>query len=200
MMLLEYWSNVTEQLVAAEESLSPPTQSPSVEQVFHRYVPRVYSLARRMMGHDADAEDVTQDVLLQVVRKLDSFRGEADLATWLHRITVNAALVQRRKQARRREQQVEAPLSTIQDGATIRSPEAFRDAPEQAVLDQETQEMVEQAIAGLPPKYRDVYVLSEVEHFSNTEIADLLGLNLPGVKIRLHRARRMMRQALASYL
>jgi RNA polymerase sigma-70 factor (ECF subfamily) len=200
MMLLEYWSNVTEQLVAAEESLSPPTQSPSVEQVFHRYVPRVYSLARRMMGHDADAEDVTQDVLVQVVRKLDSFRSEADPVTWLHRITVNAALAHRRKQARRRERQVDAPLSTIQDGATIRCPGASREAPEQVVLDQETQEMVEQAIAGLPQMYRDVYVLSEVERMSNAEIADLLGLNLPGVKSRLHRARRMLRDALASYV
>jgi RNA polymerase sigma-70 factor (ECF subfamily) len=72
--------------------------------------------------------------------------------------------------------------------------------PALAVLDRETQEMVEQAIAGLPPKYRAVYVLSEVEHFSNAEIADLLGLSLPGVKSRLHRARRMMRQALAAYL
>jgi RNA polymerase sigma-70 factor (ECF subfamily) len=199
MMLLEYWSNVTEQFVGNDESLSPPTQSPSVEQVFHRYVPRVYSLAKRMMGHDADAEDVTQDVLVQVVRKLDSFRGEADLATWLHRITVNAALAHRRKQARRRERQVDAPLSTIQDGATVRSPGASREAPEQVVLDQETQEMVEHAIAGLPEMYRDVYVLSDVERLSNAEIGELLGLSLPAVKSRLHRARLMMREALASY-
>src|SRR5438445_13663130 len=61
------------------------------EQVFRDYAPRVYNLARRMLGNDADAEDVTQDVLLQVVRKLDTFRGEAALPTWLHRVTVNAA-------------------------------------------------------------------------------------------------------------
>jgi RNA polymerase sigma-70 factor (ECF subfamily) len=197
-MLLEYWSNVA-QHPAKEKPSSTPSRLLSAEQVFHRYVPRVYSLARRMMGHDADAEDITQDVLVQVVRKLDSFRGEANLATWLYRVTVNAALTHRSKQARRRERQVDAPLSTIQDGVTVRSPSALREAPEQAVLDQETQEMVEQAIAGLPPKYREVYVLSEVEHLSNAEIAELLDLNLPGVKSRLHRARLMMREALACY-
>src|SRR5438132_13350215 len=69
------------------------------ERVFRDYAPRVYNLARRMLSNDADVEDVTQDVLLQVVRKLDTFRGESDFATWLHRVTVNAALVHRRKHA-----------------------------------------------------------------------------------------------------
>ena len=72
------------------------------ERVFRDYAPRVYNLARRMLGNDADAEDVTQDVLLQVVRKLDTFRGEAAFPTWLHRVTVNAALANRRKRARRK--------------------------------------------------------------------------------------------------
>src|SRR3954453_17128380 len=69
------------------------------ERVFHEYLPRVYNLARRMLGNDADAEDVTQDVLLQVVRKLHTFRGDAAFSTWLHRVTVNAALAHRRKRA-----------------------------------------------------------------------------------------------------
>ena len=65
------------------------------ELVFREYAPRIYNLARRMLGNDADAEDVTQDVLLQVVRKLDTFRGDSQIATWLHRVTVNAALAHR---------------------------------------------------------------------------------------------------------
>src|SRR6476469_9205310 len=71
------------------------------ELVFRDYAPRIYHIARRMLGNDADAEDVTQDVLLQVIRKLDTFRGESVLGTWLHRVTVNAALAHRRKRARR---------------------------------------------------------------------------------------------------
>src|SRR5437868_7433362 len=80
------------------------------DQVFKDYAPRVYNLARRMLGNDADAEDVTQDVLLQVVRKLDTFRGESDPFTWLHRLTVNAALAHRAKRARRQEHETRDPL------------------------------------------------------------------------------------------
>src|SRR6188472_1423919 len=75
----------------------------SAEQVYHDYAPRVYNMARRMVASDVDAEDVTQDVLLQVVRKLPSFRGDSAFPTWLHRVTVNAALTHRRRQAARQE-------------------------------------------------------------------------------------------------
>src|SRR5260370_23147173 len=78
-----------------------PTRTP--ELVFREYAPRIYNLARRMLGSDSDAEDVTQDVLLQVVRNLANFRGESALSTWLHRITVNAALAHRRQRAAREE-------------------------------------------------------------------------------------------------
>src|SRR3954463_10292124 len=86
-------------------------------QVLEKYGPRVYSLARRMLNNDADAEDVTQDVLLQVVRKLGTFRGESAFPTWLHRVTVNAALAHRRKAAYRQEKTVADPLDAfIDDG------------------------------------------------------------------------------------
>src|SRR5881396_1349219 len=75
--------------VIEPKSAGPPL---TAERIFLDYAPRVYALARRMLNNDADAEDVTQDVLLQVVRKLDTFRGESNLTTWLHRVTVNAAL------------------------------------------------------------------------------------------------------------
>src|SRR5215210_3263687 len=83
------------------EPMNAPEPPLSAERVFREFAPRVYNLARRMLGNDADAEDVTQDVLLQVVRKLDTFRGEAALPTWLHRVTVNAALAHREKRANR---------------------------------------------------------------------------------------------------
>src|SRR5947209_4631354 len=85
---------------APESAAGPPL---TAEQVFRDYAPRVYNLARRMLNSDADAEDVTQDVLLQVVRKLPTFRGESAFPTWLHRVTVNAALAHRRKRANRDE-------------------------------------------------------------------------------------------------
>src|SRR5262245_15592981 len=83
---------------------------PTAEQIFREHAPRIHSLAWRMLGNDADAEDVTAEVLVQVVRKLDTFRGESALTTWLHRVTVNAALALRRKRAARREQQTAEPV------------------------------------------------------------------------------------------
>src|SRR5579862_464660 len=81
------------------------------EQVFREHAPRVFALARRMLGNDADAEDVTQDVLVQVVRKLDTFRGDSDVFTWLHPMTVRAALALRAKRARREEHETHDPLN-----------------------------------------------------------------------------------------
>src|SRR6058998_2312903 len=99
---------------------SPAALTP--DQVFRDYAPRVYNLARRMLGNDADAEDVTQDVLLQVVRKLDTFRGESALPTWLHRVTVNAALAHRRRRASRDEHQVHDPLENLLADGYHRAP------------------------------------------------------------------------------
>src|ERR1700756_421217 len=95
------------------------------ELVFHQYAPRVYHLARRMLGNNADAEDVTQDVLLQVVRKLDTFRGESSLGTWLHRVTANAVHAFRRKRAAIRERQ---PGSSP-EGQPTESPDDGRRRP-----------------------------------------------------------------------
>ncbi|MCS6849992.1 MAG: sigma-70 family RNA polymerase sigma factor [Gemmataceae bacterium] len=183
---------------------SPPVSSPpsawTPEQVCRTYAPRIYHLARRMLGNDADAEDVTQEVLLQVVRKLDTFRGESALPTWLHRVTVNAALAHRRKRAEREGRQTAEPLDQLAEDAPLNGtvrPWSVR--PEQEVLDHETQELIEAAIARLPETYRDVFVLADVEGLSNAEIADILGLSVAAVKSRLHRARLMMRRALAAH-
>jgi RNA polymerase sigma-70 factor (ECF subfamily) len=168
------------------------------DQVFRDYAPRVYNLARRMLGNDADAEDVTQDVLLQVVRKLDTFRGESAFPTWLHRVTVNAALANRRKRATREQHVVRDPLDyLLENGHPHHSPWSVR--PEQAALDRETHQLIETAIAQMPEIYRDVYVLADVEGLPNSEIGEMLGLSVPAVKSRLHRARLLMRDALAPH-
>src|SRR3954451_14232165 len=95
--------------ITMEEASPSPEQPLTPEMVFREYAPRVYSLARRMLGNDADAEDVTQDVLVQVIRKMDTFRGEAQFPTWLHRVTVNTALAHRARRARRQEHEVHEP-------------------------------------------------------------------------------------------
>jgi RNA polymerase sigma-70 factor (ECF subfamily) len=170
------------------------------EQVFRDYAPRVFSLARRMLGNDADAEDVTQDVLLQVVRKLDTFRGEAQFPTWLHRVTVNTALAHRGRRARREEREVQNPLNDFQEnGHHVGAVRPWLLEPSKLAINHETQQLIERAIAAMPELYRDVYVLADVEGLTNPEIGQMLGLSVPAVKSRLHRGRLLMRNALAPH-
>jgi RNA polymerase sigma-70 factor (ECF subfamily) len=182
--------------------MAEPTATPDApltpELIFRRYAPRVYHLARRLLGNDADAEDVTQEVLLQVVRKLHTFRGEAAITTWLHQVTVRAALAYRRRRAQREEHRVHEPLDEFTAEGGHRMPVRHW-APEDRLASEETQRLIDEAIASLPEMYRDVYVLADVEELPNPEIADLLGLSVPAVKSRLHRARLMMRRALAPH-
>ena len=186
---------------AAPALPGPPTpEVPSPEEVFREYGRRIYNLARRLLGNEADAEAVTQDVLLQVVRKLPTFRGEAAFSTWLYRVAVNAALAYRRKRAVREEHRVSESVEDFDADGNHRAPvRRWAKGPEQQVLDQEDHQRIEDAIAALPAAYRDVYVLADIEELPNAEIAELLGLGAGAVKSRLHRARLMMRAALAPY-
>jgi RNA polymerase sigma-70 factor (ECF subfamily) len=153
-----------------------------------------------MLGNEADAEDLTQEVFLQVARKLPTFRGEAAFSTWLYRVTVNAALSYRAKRATREEHRVPEPLEDFLENGAHRTPvRPWVTAPEQPVLNHEAHQLIEEAIAGLPEIYRDVFVLVDVEGLANPEVAQLLGVSVSAVKSRLHRARLLMRKALAPY-
>jgi len=103
MVPFDHWWSLARQ--AASEGVSSNGQDAGLtaQHIFREHAGRVYNLARGLLGHDADAEDATQEVLLQVVRKLATFRGDAEVTTWLHRITVNAVLLHRRKLSRRAE-------------------------------------------------------------------------------------------------
>jgi len=175
--------------VEGESAMDAPPSVVSAEQVFREHAPRIYSLAWRMLGNDADAEDVTAEVLMQVVLKLDTFRGESALSTWLHRVTANAALALRHKRATRRERQDAEAVGARPGRAT--SPD-----PVQQALRCELTGLIEAATARLPAPYREVFVLADVEGLPNATVGQRLSLSLPAVKSRLHRARLMMRQAL----
>lgn len=180
--------------------ISPEYEKLTPESVFREHMPRVYNLAKRMLNNEADAEDVTQDVLLQVVRKLDTFRGDANLTTWLHRVTVNAALAVRKKRNQREEHRVHDPLDQFTDeGQHAHHVRPWPRLPDHLVLDQEERQMIEQAISQLPEVYRDVFVLADVQELPNAEIGELLQLSVAAVKSRLHRARLMMREALSAH-
>jgi RNA polymerase sigma-70 factor (ECF subfamily) len=181
-----------------QENLSPFPLS--AEQVYYDYAPRVYNMARRMVRSDVDAEDVTQDVLLQVVRKLPTFRGDSAFPTWLHRVTVNAALSHRRKRAVREERRADAPFDAfVEDGAVEDCGRGRTLGPDAQVLARERRRQIERAIAALPEVYRKVFLLADVDGQPNADIAEAMRLSLSAVKSRLHRARQLMRDALASY-
>ena len=180
--------------------VAPLPEKLTPELVFREYAPRIYNIARRMLGNDADAEDVTQDVLLQVVRKLDTFRGDAQLSTWLHRVTVNAALAHRQKRANRQKHETgDAGDELLEAAAPDTAVKRWNVSPDEPVLAAEQQDVIEKAINTLPEPFRDVYVLADVEGLGNSEIGEMLGLSVPAVKSRLHRARLRMRDLLAPH-
>jgi RNA polymerase sigma-70 factor, ECF subfamily len=177
---------------------SPPEKL-TPELVYREYAPRIFNIARRMLGNDADAEDVMQEVLLQVIRKLDTFRGESQIGTWLHRVTVNAALAHRQKRANRLKHEVGEANDELERATPANPMNHWNMSPDELVLAAEQQELIEKAIETLPEPFRDVYVLADVEGVPNSEIADMLKMSIPAVKSRLHRARLRMRDALAPH-
>ena len=124
--------------------------------------------------------------------------GDSQLSTWLHRVTVNAALAYRQKRANRQKRETadtDTDALEASDGPVNR----WNVGPDEPVLAAEQTAVIEGAIGTLPGPFRDVYVLADVEGLPNQEIADLLGLSVPAVKSRLHRARLRMRDALAPH-
>jgi RNA polymerase sigma-70 factor (ECF subfamily) len=193
------WDRAQEIETLAERGRTDRPAPSSPEQVFYEHAGRVYNLARGMLGQEADAEDVAQEVLLQVVRKLGSFRGEAEFSTWLHRVTVNAVLLHRRKAAQRSEWHIGIPPDHLGNGPSAGPTLPQEAAPDRQVLNRELRELIQRAIDALPPLYRDVCVLADAQGLSNAEVGALLGLRPPTVKSRRHRARLLMREALAPY-
>jgi len=152
-----------------------------------------------MVSSDTDAEDVMQDVLLQVIRKLPTFRGDAAFPTWLHRVTVNTALSHRRRQAVRQEHGLDRSLEACASSDSTTPASRNTPPPAEQLECRETRVLLDRAIASLPELYREVFVLADVEGLPNAEIGQQLGMSLPAVKSRLHRARAMLRESLAPH-
>ena len=159
------------------------------EELYRRHNRRVYSLCLRMTGNRADAEDLAQDVFIQLCRKLNSFRGEAAFTTWLHRLTVNQVLMHFRKRAVRLEQTTEEGETPMQ---VEKGTEDFRGMK---VVDRIA---LDSAIAQLPPGYRVVFTLHDIEGHEHTEIAKMLGRSVGTSKSQLHKARMSLRKLLRS--
>jgi RNA polymerase sigma-70 factor (ECF subfamily) len=159
---------------------------------------RMLAVARRILKNDDEAHDATQEAFLQAFRAIDRFQGEAQLSTWLHRITVNACLMRLRQKRRHPEASIEELLPTFDDTGhrvEVGAPEWTDDVlgrMEQVQLGK----VVRDAIDRLPENFRCVIVLRDIEGLSTEEAAQSLGIRPEAAKMRLHRARQALRTLL----
>jgi RNA polymerase sigma-70 factor (ECF subfamily) len=158
-------------------------------------------VARRFLVNEHDAQDALQDALLSAFRAISTFEGESRLATWLHRITVNACLMKLRSQKRSGERPIEELLPTyVSDGHRVDAPGRWSVTIDTAIQSHETCEMVRSCIDRLPESYRTVLLLRDIDERSTEETASLLGIETGAVKTRLHRARQALRTLLDPYM
>jgi RNA polymerase sigma-70 factor (ECF subfamily) len=160
------------------------------EEIYRLYHRRVYSVCLRMTCHVSEAEDLTQEVFIHLLRKLGGFRGESALGTWLHRLTVNQVLMHFRRNRARREQprddeHGEQPSAAGGDGHEGRPP----------VIDHIA---LSDALARLPEGYRTIFILHDVEGYEHEEVARLLGCAPGTSKSQLHKARKRLRELLGA--
>jgi RNA polymerase sigma-70 factor (ECF subfamily) len=171
------------------------------EQIYADFQSKIHRYLIGMVG-ELEAEDLTQEVFVKINQALKTFRGEAKLSTWIYRIATNAALDRLRSP---KFQVVEQDFSEAQQAANVEAEIADRNTwtgeqiplVEPQVYRKEMSECVQEYIRQLPEIYRTVLILSHLEELGNQETADVLGITLDTVKIRLHRARDLLRRELA---
>jgi RNA polymerase sigma-70 factor (ECF subfamily) len=169
------------------------------EALVERLQPRVYGLARRILGQVQDPEDVVQQTFLSLIESIDTFREEAAVATWVLRIATNHALKVLRKRRGLPTVSLEVPGDTEDSYGTVPHPgfiAQWRDDPVELAQRAEVKLLLDAALSELDEKYRVVFVLRDVEGLSIRETAELLGLSEANVKVRLLRARLEMRERL----
>jgi RNA polymerase sigma-70 factor (ECF subfamily) len=164
--------------LAAEGSLE------AFELVYQRYHRRTYSLCLRMTNSQTEAEDLTQEVFIQLFRKIGSFRGDSAFSTWLHRLTINQVLMHFRRRSVKNEKTSETGDMPEQTVSGTANPNKM------PVIDRIA---LKNAIGELPNGYRNVFVLHDVEGFEHEEVARMLGISVGTSKSQLHKARLKLR-------
>jgi RNA polymerase sigma-70 factor (ECF subfamily) len=177
----------------------------ALEALMTRYSARVYRLAYGITRSAPDAEEVVQDVFLQVINKGAGFEGRAALGSWIYRITTNLSLNKLRGKRHELETSLDELLPTYLPDGHRAGDRAFlvanwSDTPERELLSGESRRVLEAAIDRLPAHYRAVLVLKDVEALSNEEVAQVVGDSVAAVKTRLHRARMALREQLTRHL
>jgi RNA polymerase sigma-70 factor, ECF subfamily len=162
------------------------------EVLYQLHKRRVYSLCLRMVSNPSQAEDLAQEAFLQLFRKIGTFRGESAFSTWLHRMTVNVVLMQLRKKG--------LPIVSLEETleADEETPRKEFGADDVKLTGSVDRMQLERAINRLPPGYKTVFVLHDVEGFEHNEIAQMVGCSIGNSKSQLHKARLKLRDYLKS--
>ena len=168
------------------------------EQLVKRYDRNIFRIAQHITHNEDDAQDVVQDAFLKAYQNLAQFQGNSKFYTWLVRIAVNEALMKLRKRRNEKTVSIDEDVET-EDGSIPREVADWSPNPEQLYGQSELGDILKKTIQGLPPGFRTVFVLRDVEGLSTEETAEMLGLSVPAVKSRLLRARLQLRERLAKY-
>jgi RNA polymerase sigma-70 factor, ECF subfamily len=173
-------------------------------QLFHElirpYEKLVYVTIFAILKNETDAEDAAQETMINAFRHLASFRGEAKFSTWLVTIAMNEARKRLRKTKTGAEDSLDEPKEEDEGDFTPAVLTDWREVPLEALERKELGQKLREAVSTLPDKYREVFVLRDVEEMNQEETATALGINVTLVKVRLHRARMMLQKLLAPYL
>jgi len=163
------------------------------ETLMRRYNQRLYRIARVILRNSEEAEDVVQEAYVRAYTHLDQFAGAAKFSTWLTKIAIHEALARLGKRGR---MGGAAPTKDTENTSGMESLESMTPNPEQQTFEKQVLELLEAAVEALPDNLRSVFVMREIEEMSTAETAECLGLSEAAVKIRLHRARKLLRRDL----
>lgn len=162
------------------------------------YERRVYAAALAILRNEHDAEDAAQEAMLKAFANIRQFRAEARFSTWLIQITVNEALMRRRRERTVPMEGIDDRRDTEENDYTPRDFADWREIPSEALERKEVRQRLAEALATLDRKYREVFMLRDMEHLNIQETAEALGITVASVKTRLLRARLMLRDLLAA--
>ena len=190
--------------IADDAALVPRLRSgepDAFEELVRRHTGRLLRLARRLLMSEEDARDAVQDAFVAAFRSIDSFESGSLVATWLHRIAINACLMKLRTRRRKPEEDIEQYLPRfLEDGHAVDRSVAWCESAETILQRAETCALVRAAIDELPDTHRVVLLLRDIEELSTEEVAETLGVTPNAIKIRLHRARQALRSLLDPHM
>jgi RNA polymerase sigma-70 factor (ECF subfamily) len=166
------------------------------ERIYRLHSRRVYALCLRMVGNTAEAEDLAQEAFLQLFRKIATFRGESAFSTWLHRLAVNVVLMRLRKKTLS-ETSLEETTEPDEESGGPRKDIGGPDLRLSGSIDRVN---LQRAIEELPPGYKSVFVLHDIQGYEHNEIADIMGCSIGNSKSQLHKARTRLRELLQESL